>query len=192
MDEHEIKRHTKIRNDLSGKRFGSLTCIRPTGFFSHSARQWLCECDCGQSHIATANHLVSGNTISCGCSKRRYNNKNIRWKGFGEISGRYFTDLKRGASHRKLEFNLSIQDIWWLFLEQGARCKLTGVELKFAKSIKDKKTEQTASLDRIDPSKGYIKGNVQWVHQTVNFMKQDLTEEEFLNWCSLIVSHYTK
>ena len=43
------------------------------------------------------------------------------------------------------------------------------------------------SLDRIDSKKGYVKGNVQWVHKTVNRLKMDLSEEELMYWCNLIV-----
>lgn len=44
----------------------------------------------------------------------------------------------------------------------------------------------TASLDRIDSSKGYIEGNVQWVHKYVNVMKWDFSMEEFLDICRKI------
>ena len=50
------------------------------------------------------------------------------------------------------------------------------------------KNEQTASLDRIDNSKGYIVGNVQWVHKQVNFMKGTMEQKEFIKFCKLISS----
>jgi hypothetical protein len=35
------------------------------------------------------------------------------------------------------------------------------------------------SLDRLTPSKGYVKGNVVWCTYLTNTMKQDMTEDEF-------------
>jgi hypothetical protein len=32
-------------------------------------------------------------------------------------------------------------------------------------------------------------GNVQWGHKQINFMKQSLTDKEFINWCFRVVSH---
>jgi len=46
----------------------------------------------------------------------------------------------------------------------------------------------TASLDRIDSSKGYIEGNVQWVHKMVNMSKQQYTQEEFINMCIAVAN----
>lgn len=37
---------------------------------SHKERRFLCMCDCGQSRVASAFHLRSGRTRSCGCLKR--------------------------------------------------------------------------------------------------------------------------
>ena len=47
----------------------------------------------------------------------------------------------------------------------------------------------TASLDRIDSSKGYIEGNVQWVHKRVNLMKGNMSTENFIEWCNLVVKN---
>jgi hypothetical protein len=41
----------------------------------------------------------------------------------------------------------------------------------------------TASLDRIDSSKGYTIENVQWVHAIINNMKWDMPQSEFLSFC---------
>ena len=46
------------------------------------------------------------------------------------------------------------------------------------------------SIDRIDSSQGYTKGNVQWVTNQVNFMKKDLIQQDFINWCKLIYNHH--
>ncbi len=40
--------------------------------------------------------------------------------------------------------------------------------------------------DRIDSCVGYVPGNVQWVHRTVNFIKRDLPDDEFIEWCKQI------
>jgi hypothetical protein len=44
----------------------------------------------------------------------------------------------------------------------------------------------TASIDRIDSSKGYIEGNIQWVHKDINFMKRTYSQEYFVQMCKLV------
>ena len=46
-----------------------------------------------------------------------------------------------------------------------------------------------ASLDRIDRTKGYEPGNVQWVHKIVNDMKGTLKDADFIAWCGAVASH---
>jgi hypothetical protein len=60
---------------------------------------------------------------------------------------------------------------------------LTGIEIFFDKE------ETTASLDRVDSSKGYIQGNIQWIHKRLNWMKGDMSELEFRQWCKRVVDH---
>jgi len=45
----------------------------------------------------------------------------------------------------------------------------------------------TASIDRVDSAKGYVKGNIVFVISAVNTMKNDLPEKELL---SIIESIY--
>lgn len=50
-----------------------------------------------------------------------------------------------------------------------------------------------ASLDRIDSSKGYIKGNVQFVSLPINYMKStksDIEIRQFLKQISSYTSHF--
>lgn len=115
------------------------------------------------------------------------NGQSSRWKGFGEIRGCFFNSMKKGAIKRNFEFNITIEDIWNLFLKQNRKCALTGVYLSFGQNDKDHKAgKTTASLDRIDSSKGYTIDNVQWVHKWINLMKQDMHDNEFITWCNLV------
>ena len=59
--------HTRIK-DLTGQKFGRLTVVKFTGELTDSYNAlWLCECDCGNSIIISADKLTGGKKQSCGC-----------------------------------------------------------------------------------------------------------------------------
>lgn len=156
-----------------------------------SERKWHCRCKCGSEKWIRTSHLNGGLTRSCPkCS----NLKRRRGK-VGEIP---LIDIDRaiyGAKKRKYEWSISNSYLWTLFLKQERKCALSGVELDFSEHGIGKvgsKYISTASLDRIDSSKGYVKDNVQWVHKDINKMKNDLSEKAFINWCKLIVKNTTR
>lgn len=81
---------------------------------------------------------------------------------------------------RHLQFNLTKHYCWKLMQIQQYKCAISGVELNW----------KIASLDRIDSSIGYVKGNVQWVHKKMNLMKHTMTMSDFIKWCNLIVEYH--
>ena len=91
--------------------------------------------------------------------------------------------LSRGASSI---FCLTIEYAWQVFIKQKRKCALSGADLKFNSRCRVR--DGNASLDRIDSTKGYVVGNVQWVHKLVNVMKQDMTDAEFIGWCNQITN----
>ena len=61
----------KTTLDLEGKRFGRLVVVRMTDKRnSKGSVVWECVCDCGKVIEIACEHLVSGNTTSCGCRKQ--------------------------------------------------------------------------------------------------------------------------
>lgn len=58
MDPHRAR-------DLTGQRFGRLTVQRKVG--SDRGSVWECQCDCGNTVMKTAKHLLDGTAKSCGC-----------------------------------------------------------------------------------------------------------------------------
>lgn len=63
-----------------------------------------------------------------------------------------------------------------------------GVVLSFAVTQASRTQDCIAFLNRIDNSKGYIPGNIQWVHKEINMMRDVLCEFVFANWCQLVVN----
>jgi hypothetical protein len=101
---------------------------------------------------------------------------------------RFYTHIRRNAISRSFVFDVSMEYLWKLFESQGGRCALTGTQLSMPGRAR-LRSAHTASLDRIDNSKGYVADNVRWVHKAVNVMRMDMSDEEFIAWCSLVVRH---
>jgi len=175
---------SKKKQNLSGNVYGHLKVI-VLDHIKNGHQYWKCKCDCGTETVVKHSHLTGHTVRTCGCSHLVLQDKHPHWKGYKEISGAYFSVVKRSAKKRNLPFDLTIEEMWSIFEKQNRRCALTGELLEFNKCLRS--TNGTASLDRIDSSKGYTIGNVQWVHKFINTMKQDLTEKEFARYCQMVV-----
>lgn len=177
-------------HDLTGLRFGKLTVIGTGEQRDHrSNRLWLAKCDCGNTVVVAATTLVNKHKTHCGCV-RYVSNLSRAWRGNGDVSGGYWSSLRNSASKRHIAFEISVEYGYNLFLSQNRKCALSGLPLSFGDPSlprSERKKDQTASLDRIDSTLGYVEGNVQWVHKRVNAMKMDMDEKDFIEMCRLIV-----
>ena len=175
--------------NLENKRFGNLVAIeRSPNRNKKKEVAWLCQCDCGNKKIITRDSLTSGNTTTCGCSHRKRRKRHHFWKGYGEISGKYWYSVKRVAKKRGYEFDITIEHAWDIYLSQNRKCALSNFDIQFAESAKDEEIGgQTASLDRIDSTQGYVKDNIQWVHKDINALKKSFSEQHLYTICQSIV-----
>lgn len=189
-----VKNHRPPKNDLTGQKFGFLEVIKMAQTEKSGPRcNWraICKCyNCGNNHYdADVQAIKRGRTKSCGCDKSRYDKirgKNSPlYKGYEEISGKLWGTIKNRASRRNYTIDIDIKYVWDLYEKQHRKCALSGISIVFG-IANHKQTETTASLDRIDSTKGYIKGNVQWVHKTVNIMKNIFDNTLFINLCKKI------
>lgn len=172
--------------DLSGKRINAFV-VESFNRYENKKYYWNCKCDCGKSFVTCGNNLRRKNGLemkSCGCLRG-----NGIWKGHGEISLTYFSQIVNNARKRNIPFKITIEDIWELFLEQNRKCLLSGVELKFSRVHHLSRTEQTASLDRIHSDKPYTIDNVMWVHKDLNMMRSRVSLDIFLKWCKIVADY---
>lgn len=141
---------------------------------------WECKCECGNKKLFPSNALTSGNSKSCG-SIKNHPRPAIRYY---EIPAAYLNAVRQNAIKRNLLYRITSAFVWKLFLLQNRLCAMSRVRLSFNDGNRGTQGF-TASLDRIDSNKGYIKGNVRWVHKDLNRMRWKLSDREFLYWCSL-------
>lgn len=95
---------------------------------------------------------------------------------------RMYVAAKRRATEKGLDFNIEPSDI-----VIPERCPLLNVP--FINGTKGN-YEFTPSLDRIDPTKGYIKGNIWVITKKANSMKNSATKEELLTFVDNIIKYF--
>lgn len=59
-----------VPEDLTGKRYGKLTVLRLDKHRPSGRSSWLCQCDCGNQCVVTADSLHFNKRKSCGCLHR--------------------------------------------------------------------------------------------------------------------------
>lgn len=178
----------KQLTDYIGETYGyitveSLSHQSETGHFYFN-----CKCKCGKKLKLRKGSITSRHTRSCGCLRIETNKK--KTKGYGEISGSFWSSILYSAVDRGFEVSITVEYVWDLFLKQDRKCAITGRTIYFpVDSYAFAKADFTASLDRIDSSKGYIEGNVQWLHKHVNLCKMQFSQEYFLSICYEATDH---
>lgn len=177
--------------DLTGKKFFDLQVIKRAGSDRQGSASWLCLCSCGKEKVYSSKHLTrKQNPVkSCGCKRVKSGDRHSQWKGCGDISGNWwYNHILRETKQRKrtpIPVTLKIEEAWELFLKQKKKCALSGVDLEISGTA----IYNTASIDRIDSSKGYELGNVQWVHKHINFMKRTYSQEYFIDMCKKVANN---
>jgi len=95
---------------------------------------------------------------------------------------RMMMNTKARAHQRNIEFNLEYEDI-----------KITKVcpilEVPFEIGTKDSYAF-SPTIDRIDPNKGYIKGNIKVISMLANKMKNNATKEQCQAFAKNIIKYY--
>lgn len=154
-----------------------------------------CECICGTKRPVRTWHLSHSMTKGCGCTnvKGRY-----KFKGYYDLSLSYYNSFKKRRIEKGFEWDddVTIEFLWKLYVKQDKKCAISGIPITLIKNwseqSKSKELEiyQTASIDRIDSKKGYTTNNIQWVHKSINYMKGQLSNDEFIGLCKLVANNH--
>lgn len=107
--------------------------------------------------------------------------KEVKKKWFREnFNKRLLAQAKNSSKAKGMEFNLELSDIIIPDL-----CPYLGIKLDV--EVYQGRIPNRASIDRIDSSKGYIKGNVQILSNLANRMKNNATKEQLLTFAYNVI-----
>lgn len=156
---------------------GHWTVLSHAGTARGHKALWHCRCICGNESDVHKDNVMSGKSTACRRCRTRRGNRNSRWTGFKDIPGHTFYVMRQCAQIRNLECSLTIVELQDQWEKQKGICALSGLPIAI---------KQDASIDRIDSKRGYILGNVQWVHKDVNLMKNHFDQTYFIEMCRRI------
>lgn len=92
-------------------------------------------------------------------------------------TGKMFANARERAKAKNLPFNIDREYIRSII---PSHCPIFGIPLEWSCLRGDRGTAlpNSPSLDRIDPSKGYVRGNVWIISNRANAIKNDASHEE--------------
>lgn len=191
--------------DLTGKTFGRLT-VQDKAPRTYQT-MWECVCSCGARDVVVSGiNLRTGHTASCGCLRtelRPAYAKNRDFTGlnnprakkssvnsggvyvpsssvwYKRAAGVFYAARKQGVP---TGFKTVVQLAAYVVAIKPKRCPV------FNKPFVERGagfSDWSPSIDKIDPRKGYIKGNIQVVSMLANCMKRNATPtqlKQFARW----------
>ena len=94
--------------------------------------------------------------------------------------------MRQRARKHKIAYDIDRDFLQLLLESQRGLCAISRIPLTFIKGSGHISTN--ASIDRIDPKQGYSKDNVQLLAFQVNTMKSNLSVEQLVFWCKLVLN----
>ena len=98
---------------------------------------------------------------------------------------RHLSEARRRCSLANRDLEIDVKDLKELWESQDGKCAITGLPM----ANSDRATQKSvvgnpyrASLDRIDSDITYTKDNIQFVCTCVNFMKNQYTNEQIVEF----------
>lgn len=148
---------------------------------------WSCKVEQPIESFSKNRSKRSGRSAECKACVKAYNKRHVaenaeyyraqrKAKRNANLGWYLYLECRTRAKRLGLEFNLSPEDI-----QIPEVCPVFGLPFKTGREYRD----QSASVDRIDCSLGYVKGNIRVISYLANRMKSNATAsqlEQFAQW----------
>jgi hypothetical protein len=175
--------------DITGKKFGKLTAIEYISYSNRSNKKsvyWRCICVCGSEHIVRRDHLIRLETISCGCEHRHTISEDAQ-----------LTSAKEAHRHNYADGDIDFAHFYMLSKQNCHYCcapPANKINAFLSKPNASDFSKQNGyfiynGLDRIDSNLPHNKSNCVPCCKYCNYLKSDLTLEQFKQLIITIYNH---
>jgi hypothetical protein len=147
-------------------------------------RATYCSLSCGGKSKKNLEHIklnrgtydISQHAGEGGTPKDEYSD--FRW---------YMKRVKGRHRDHGMKYDMDLEYLKQLWESQNGKCAFSGQELEL-RTYTNKQKPNSASLDRIDNDKGYVKGNVRFVSVIFNLARNRFSDQDVLNFCQATMS----
>lgn len=175
----------KIKEDLTGKKFGKLTVISRDSNKIGLERGsfWNCECECGEERSVSRHSLVNHGTKSCGClQKEKASEKAL--EGNTAAKNSWIRKYRKRAKSENVEFSLTSEQFYDICSMNCYYCGDAPTERSTYTYVRKNGFEGkfiANGIDRVVPDQGYTLENSVPCCTPCNLMKTDKSQLEFIN-----------
>ena len=195
--------------DLVGKKFGRLKVLSKAPRTYQT--MWLCVCVCGNECVVSGTNLTNQHTQSCGCLKKELRptyakkrnfmgDKNPRAQKSKRINGDAYVPsnsvwYKRAAGifyaakKNNIPMGFKTASEFAAFVISIAPTKCPVFNRVFVERGAGF-SPWSPSIDKIVPSKGYVKDNIQIISMLANCMKRDATPTQLKQFAHWVLKEY--
>ena len=106
----------------------------------------------------------------------------------------HFHKAKSRAKKKKIDFNITLEYLKELWDKQKGICPITGWKMLNRKNsntrIKAPFCPERSSLDRIEPNKGYVIGNVRFICLMAQYAKHEFSDKDLMKFCKTVAKKH--
>ena len=107
---------------------------------------------------------------------------------------RYFHKIIRGRAEKvsRKQYDITVDELHELWKQQKGICPFTGWEMNLPTSTAgfvQKRHPKNASLDRINPNEGYVRGNLRFICLIANAAKLEYDDDTLIEFCNAVVQN---
>lgn len=192
---------TKHKVPEEGEQFSNLTIdkiVNLKDFKKGSGKGALVTCSCGTSFGPIAisklhGYRTSKPVESCKPCSAKIAGKKMRANDDSRSKLFVYGNYKRHARERGFIFLIQKEDFYQTIILPCAYCGDSSVSYSNPpKEAAWGKQFRYTGIDRIDPSIGYIKENIQPCCIKCNRAKSDMTEIDFASWINKVIDNWNK